>query len=157
MTGKSIQRLESLCDTIPALLRAIATTEFSRQAVPGKWSKKQIIGHLIDSAANNHHRFVRGQFEEVPRITYDQDAWNAHSYYQDMDGEEVIGFWEAYNRQLLRIISNIPEHLLQRRVETGGESFFAGNTPPGPTPTIDFLIEDYVAHMEYHLRQVVQY
>ena len=157
MIAASIQRLQTLCDIIPPLLHAIEPAAFSTTPAPGKWSKKQIIGHLIDSATNNHHRFVRGQFDEVPRITYDQDAWNAHSYYNQMDGNQVINFWEAYNRQLLEIIRHIPEELLARRVETGGESFFAGDTPPGPTPTIGFLIEDYVAHMEYHLRQVVNY
>jgi hypothetical protein len=69
----------------------------------------------------------------------------------------VISFWEAYNRHLLEVIRHIPAQLLERNVETGGESFFAGDTAPGPAPSIAFLIEDYVAHMEYHLRQIVAY
>jgi hypothetical protein len=157
MISSAIERMQALCDEIPALLLTIDEAAFSHKPAPGKWSKKEIIGHLIDSAANNHHRFVRGQFDDVPRITYDQDAWNAHNYYQQMDGRHVITFWEHYNRHLLEIIRHIPEHLLSRRVETGGESFFVGDAPPGPAPTIAFLIEDYVAHMEYHLRQIVNY
>ena len=63
MIDNAIKRLEYLCDVIPQLLATIDAQSFSLKSNPDKWSKKEIIGHLIDSATNNHQRFVRGQFE----------------------------------------------------------------------------------------------
>jgi hypothetical protein len=147
MIAQSIERLSHLCEIIPLLLFAMDEQEFSRVTAPGKWSKKQILGHLIDSAANNHHRFVRGQFEHLPRISYDADAWNEHGYYNQMESPRLISFWALYNKQLLALIRLIPEEKLQRQVDTGG---------PAPH-TLAFLIADYVAHMEHHLRQIIAY
>src|SRR6185437_595711 len=93
MLTPTIQRLQFLCDTIPGLLRQIPEDEFSHKPAPAKWSKKEIVGHLIDSATNNHQRFVRGQFENTPFIVYDQDNWNSCSRYQQMDSAHVISFW----------------------------------------------------------------
>lgn len=144
---QAMERLQYLCDTIPEILMQIEESHFSFKPAPGKWSKKEIVGHLIDSAANNHHRLVRGQFEETPVITYNQDQWNHHSHYQQMDGQQVIGFWTLYNKQLLSLIKLMPEGLLERTVSTGG-------TAP---VTLGFLFSDYVAHLEHHLRQITNY
>lgn len=142
-----LNRLQYLINTIPEKLLAIPERDFSYKPAPGKWSKKEIIGHLIDSAANNHQRFIKTQFEDVPEVTYHQDNWNAASHYNDMEGRHVIGFWEAYNRHLLELIKRIPEAALQRRCFSGGEY----------PVTLGWLIEDYVYHMEYHLKQVISY
>ena len=147
MIKESIERLQFLCDTIPHLLTQIDEEAFSAKPKPEKWSKKEILGHLIDSAANNHHRFVRGQFEEIPIITYDQNKWNACGYYQQMDSLQIISFWTAYNRQLVVLINNIPEKKLSNKINTGDEN----------PHTIEFLIIDYVKHLEHHLRQIVSY
>jgi hypothetical protein len=141
------ERMEYLLNTIPALLAAMPEDTFALKPALNKWSKKEILGHLIDSATNNHQRFVRGQFEEVPFIVYDQDGWNDNSRYNEMPAAHVIGFWELYNRHLLELIKRIPEHALLRKCLTN---------EPEPV-TLEWLITDYVAHMEHHLKQVVQY
>lgn len=147
MITEAIERLNFLLNTIPPVLLAISEPDLSHKPAPGKWSKKEIIGHLIDSAANNHHRLVRTQFENDVRIVYDQVNWNRYSYYQQMDGDRVIHFWEAYNRHLLDLIKCIhPENLL-RECDMGYE-----NKVP-----LSFVINDYVRHLEHHLHQVINY
>lgn len=108
MITLSIQRLQALCTTIPALLYQFTEQEFTKQPAPGKWSKKEIIGHLIDSAANNHQRFVRAQFENIPLITYDQNNWNSCSYYNLHESSHLISFWTTYNYHLIELIKNMP-------------------------------------------------
>lgn len=146
MTTTAILRLEYLCAVIPPLLKEIDDEVFSAKPDPAKWSKKQIIGHLIDSATNNHQRFVRVQFEDKPSIRYDQDKWNDYTHYQQMNSLHVIVFWEAYNNHLVQIIKHIPKEALSRECQVGDN-----------VVTLDFLINDYVHHMEHHLRQVVSY
>lgn len=143
----SIERLEFLCKKIPQLLGEIEEYSFSLKLNPEKWSKKQIIGHLIDSATNNHHRFVRGQFETIPAISYNQIEWNKNNYYQQMQSSQIIDFWSIYNKQILELIKQIPKEKLNNRVSTGGDNSL----------TIEFLFNDYVEHLEHHLKQVVSY
>lgn len=147
MTHKAIDRLQLLSNKIPKLLLEIDEVSYSMKINPQKWSKKEIIGHLIDSATNNHHRFVRGQFEDTPRITYDQNQWNANNYYQYINATQLISFWEFYNKQLVQLLKNIPSEKLLNMVDTGGEN----------TLTLEFLIEDYILHLEHHLKQIIDY
>jgi len=147
MTANAINRLEYLCDTIPSLLAEIDETAFSTRPAPDKWSRKEIIGHLIDSAANNHQRFVRGQFENVPKIVYDQDKWNEYSFHQKMDSHQLIAFWTIYNKQLAALLRHIPNKNWKRECETN----------EGNKYTLEFLCMDYIEHLEHHLRQIVTY
>jgi hypothetical protein len=147
MLSNAIERLSYLCSTIPALLKAIPKEEFCDKLSRDKWSKKEMIGHLIDSATNNHQRFIRVQFEEVPFIVYDQNEWNESSHYQDMDADHIIDFWKNYNLHLLELIKRIPADKLLRECRTNE----ANNV------TLQWLIDDYVVHMEHHLRQFLNY
>ena len=146
MTDNAIKRLEYLCETIPPLLLNFDEETFSAKPHPGKWSKKEIIGHLIDSATNNHQRFVRAQFEDDPAIAYDQNKWNEFSFYQQISGLQIISFWTIYNKQLVELTRRIPKENLKRGCMVNGKLL-----------TLDFLITDYVEHLEHHLKQVVSY
>jgi len=147
MIESAITRLEYLCNIAAPFLTAIGEPSFSLKTSPENWSKKEIIGHLIDSAINNHQRFVRAQFEQVPTIVYDQNKWNKFNYYQQMDGQQIISFWVIYNRQLVQLFKCISIENLALECKTGTE-----------TPlTIGFLFNDYVQHQEHHLRQVIVY
>jgi hypothetical protein len=129
------------------MIKEIPENEFSLKPAPGKWSKKEILGHLIDSATNNHQRFVRAPFDNMPRIVYDQDNWNKHSYHQLAGQKDIIDFWEMYNRYLLFIIKHIPQEDQDKQCLTND-----------PVPnTLGWLIEDYVVHMEHHLKQIIDY
>ncbi len=145
MPTEAIQRLEFLCNILPPLLNKLEEKDFSFKPNPEKWSKKEILGHLIDSATNNHQRFIRAQFQEVPTIVYDQNNWNKYSHYSNMDSKHVISFWEIYNRHLLKIVKAIPSENLERECQTESRV------------TLEWLIDDYVKHLEHHLRQILDY
>ena len=147
MACNAAQRLKHLTDIFPAKLLALSNDDLTRQPAPGKWSRKQIIGHLIDSATNNHHRFIRTQYEEVPFISYDQNKWNSLSHYQDMNSVQLINFWAAYNLHLVAVISHIPESNLNKLCNSGDET----------NHTLQWLIDDYVKHLEHHLKQIIDY
>ena len=114
MIEKTINRLNFILDKVPNILSEISEENMNLKPFPNKWSKKEIIGHLIDSATNNHQRFVRGQFEHNPEIRYDQNKWNEFSFYQEIASNQIISFWTIYNRQLLEIISRISTNNLKK-------------------------------------------
>src|SRR6202171_6629581 len=96
--------LEALAEEAPACPRA-----------PGKWSPREVLGHLVDSAANNHIRFVRGQFEEDLIFEgYDQDEWVGVQAYCDAPWTEIVELWRAYNVLLARISDAIPADVRRR-------------------------------------------
>ncbi len=142
-----LQRFQFLLETLPLKLRQINEADFSMKPSNEKWSKKEILGHLIDSAANNHQRFIRTQYENIPFIVYEQNHWNQLNHYQQLQSEHAINFWTLYNTHLLEVIKHIPTKNYLKTCNSG---------LPEPA-TLEWLIVDYVAHMEHHLKQIVEY
>src|SRR3954468_6904173 len=73
-----------------------------------RWSKKEIIGHLIDSAQVNLQRFVRCTYEENFKLTYEQDEWVATQHYQDAEINDLLNLWALLNKQIIRTLKNYP-------------------------------------------------
>ena len=143
----SLEKLQYLCNIIPTLLEQIPDEAFCFKSSPTKWSKKEILGHLIDSATNNHQRFIRLQYENEPVISYDQNHWNELSNYNSLNIKHLIDFWAIYNRHLIELIKNIPEQNLGKLgTGTDGQKF-----------PLYFYINDYVDHLEHHIKQLVIY
>ncbi|WP_426294598.1 DinB family protein [Dyadobacter endophyticus] len=143
----SIDRLTWLCEHIPALIEAIPVTALESKPTPEKWSKKEILGHLIDSAANNHQRFIRIQSENEPVIFYNQNDWVGLSRYNEIATEQLIATWKHYNLHLAAVAKAIrPENLSRNGVGRDGQPH-----------TLKWYFDDYVDHMEHHLHQIVSY
>jgi len=138
------QRLEEILNTAPAKLLQFTEAQASARPAPGKWSKKEIIGHLLDSASNNHQRFVRLQLEdEITLPNYEQDNWVSLQKYQALNWIDLVKFWMIYNKHLLHVLKNIDESELNNLATIEGKKI-----------TLQFFIDDYVAHMEHHLKAV---
>ena len=130
-----------------AVFKSFSEDDWNYKYGPDKWSKREILGHLIDSAANNHQRFVRVQFEEIPNIVYAQDKWVEVQKYDDESVLALIDLWASYNKHIAYIINNIPEENLSRFCDINL------NEPV----TLEWLINDYVEkHMEHHLNQIFE-
>ena len=126
-------------------LEEISETEASERTGSTKWSKKEILGHLIDSASNNHQRFVRAQLSaEIKLPGYEQASWVNTQHYAEESWSSLVQLWESYNRHLLHIVSAIPESALHNHC-------FIGEDEP---VTLEFLVQDYVRHLNHHLRQL---
>lgn len=95
---QALNRLNYINDKAPTLLSKINEENISVKKLPNKWSKKELLGHLIDCATYNHQRLVRGQFENNPEISYGQNKWNEYSFYQEIDSPQIIKFWKRYEK-----------------------------------------------------------
>lgn len=121
----------------------------SRRPAPGKWSPKEIIGHLVDSAHNNYRRFITGQYETTPpHIWYDQDFWVEQNGYQQMATSELIQLWVLMNERICTILATMKPGADENKINTGRQE--------ERLYTLRFIAEDYVAHLKHHLRQVFQ-
>jgi len=145
MTDKAQQHLGQLIEQIPSRLEQFNDLEFSHKPDNGKWSKKEILGHLVDSALNNMQRFIRVQYQDTPHIIYHQDDWVSLQHYQSLDRGRLVELWRQLNLQILHIWKNIPVDHLKRTCDTSKDE--------NDIHDLEFLINDYVQHIEHHLRQ----
>ena len=153
-------RLESIIQNNIDFLKSVAYPAWKPQ--PDKWSAKEIIGHLIDSANNNHRRFVKAQYQDnLIFIGYDQDDWVREQNYQEADWEQLIDMWKTYNLFICKAIENISDEKLNAMTTEHNYFQIGWGTrqancalKEGEASNLAFLIEDYIGHMEHHLRQV---
>src|SRR5579864_8192930 len=123
----------------------ISEADASVPALAGGWSRKEILGHLIDSASNNHQRFVRAQLQDELRWPgYDQSGCVRVQRYQDARWSDLLSFWAAYNRFLAHVLAAVRE-------EKRGTACWIGNYP---VMTLEELAADYLTHLEHHLDQI---
>jgi hypothetical protein len=150
-----------LCEVVESVyfeLLALTGNQSAQRPAPGKWSPREIIGHLIDSASVNHQRFVRAQFQDdLIFPPYDGDEWVRVQRYQDGDWEELLTLWRGYNLHLARVMAAVPEDVGKRkRVKHNLNEIAWQTVPEGEATTLDYLMRDYVGHMKNHLRQIIR-
>ena len=157
--GSYEQFLKDFRDTIvsaKARLSDIPEEQSREKSAPDEWSPVQVIGHLIDSAANNHQRFVRAQVtDDLVFPGYEQEQWVSSQKYIDEPWSEVIQLWSSYNLHLLHVVSVIPEDVLTRARSPHTLDQIAFNLVDKNDPaTLEYLIRDYVDHLRHHLDQI---
>ena len=131
--------------------------EDARLGSPEKWSPKQIVGHLIDSAANNHQRFVRTQStNDLICEGYDQDAWVTVQKYNDEPWPDLVQLWAAYNLHLAHVIAVMPHDALTRaRTEHNLDKIAFKAVDKNSPTTLEYFVRDYAGHMRHHLTQIL--
>jgi len=146
---------QTIEEAAPRLLQ-ITETQSEQPRAEEQWSSKQIIGHLIDSAANNHARFVVGQMkDDLVFAGYDQDRWVQIQHYQEAPWVQLVDLWRAYNLHLLHVMTwtaadKLHHHYTQHSLETIAFKAVSEAEPA----TLSYLMKDYVVHLKHHLGQI---
>lgn len=123
--------------------------DLRRKPAPNKWSRKELIGHLCDSAQNNLQRFVRGQYYvEPPHIIYHQEEWVALQAYQDYDSQALINFWAMLNLHICWVLEHMSPANYSKTCNTGKDE--------PELHELEWLAKDYVGHLKHHLRQIIE-
>ncbi len=143
-----IIELEGIVNAFAKNISSISESDFSAKPNPTKWSKKEVLGHLIDSAENNLRRFICAQYEsQPPKIRYDQNFWVTANRYGSAPSNEVIENWKLVNLKICRVLGQMPDQNHVKPCDTGKD---APNLH-----TIKWLAEDYVKHLKHHLNQII--
>lgn len=135
--------LEKIVYSHATALLAIPEDKLAMKPSPVKWSKKEILGHLIDSAQNNIRRFIVAQYEEHPHIVYNQDKWVSLSQYQGYSSKDLVLLWQLLNKHIAIILRETSPENAQRKCQTS------------ELHTIEWLAADYIRHLRHHLHQVL--
>jgi hypothetical protein len=149
--------LQDLLDRALPLLEALDDAATARRPAAGKWSPREIIGHLIDSASNNHQRFVRAAFQDhLVFPGYEQDAWVTNQKYRDADWTQLLTLWKSFNHHIAHVMRVTPEAVRTTPRLRHNFHEIAWETVPANQPaTLDYFMRDYVGHMRHHLRQIL--
>jgi len=142
---EALKALRNLLDHLPTRLERLPSNERTHKPDSKRWSKQEELGHLLDSAANNHQRIVRAQLQENPAMPgYDGDRWVELHRYQQREWHNLVAIWHTLNEQLLAAAAVVPDSAWQRTCTIGGSA----------TVTLGFVFQDYVHHMLHHLRHI---
>jgi hypothetical protein len=143
---EAITRFHLILQNAPQRLVGISEADAGQKPDPARWSKKEILGHLIDSAANNHQRFIRAQFSPMLELpTYEQEAWVKSNAYATERWPDLVNLWLLFNRHLLHVLEVMPKSALENQVAIGDR----------PAVTLYAVIVDYLRHMDHHLGQIL--
>ena len=154
--GQFLDAFRNTIVSAKARLKDVPEEQSRHKGSADGWSPIEVMGHLIDSAANNHQRFVHAQFtDDLVFADYEQDQWVSTQKYRDESWPDVIDLWSSYNLHLLHVVSVIPEDVLtkMRAQHTLDEIAFKDLDKNEPA-TLEFLIRDYVDHLHHHLNQI---
>lgn len=132
---------------IPEEFNQMTEKELNNRPLPHKWSKKEILGHLCDSALNNIIRFIKIQYEEQPYVlqSYNQDQWVLVQNYQDQPFDEIVNLFCRLNKQIIYIIVNTPNDRLSILCDIGNNQ----------QKSLEWLIKDYLEHMNHHINNQI--
>jgi len=132
-------------DTLQQRLEAVSPDLADTPWSPGKWTRRQIVGHLLDSATNNRQRFVRAAIDGMyagPK--YAQDGWVAAHGYANQQWAVLLEWWRVEHQILAAVVDRIAEDRLHAACTVGDDA----------PVTLQFLIEDYLSHQQWHMRQI---
>ncbi len=137
------ERLLGIVERETVRLRGMDGPRLSNRLELGTWCPKEILGHLVDSAANNHQRFVRAALagEELSFPGFVQDGWVSVQRWAEEDWDVIVDLWAALNRHLAHVLDGLPEAARSARCRIGDR----------PAVTLAALAEDYLRHLEQHL------
>lgn len=141
-------RLQQIIDSFTTQLYQLDEHEFFYRHNPEKWSRNEVLGHLIDSAQNNLRRFISTQYEITPpHIIYNQDFWVAANDYQHVSPRDLVLLWKLLNERIVRVLDSMPPSAAERLCNTGKEK--------EEFHTIRFLADDYISHLLHHMKQII--
>jgi hypothetical protein len=150
-----ISELRTIVERESARLLGASPDAVERRPTKGGWSAKEVLGHLIDSAAVNHQRFVRAQWQDLVFAAYAQDDWVEAQKYQEAPWIELVALWREYNRHIARVMAAIPieVRLKEHRIHNLHE--IAMKPAPADQPaSLEYLMRDYVEHLQHHVKQI---
>lgn len=149
--------LKNIVSRTAKSLNLISEAEFSSKSFPKKWSKKEILGHLIDSAVNNLRRFTIAPLRDTYVFDkYDQDKWVVFNEYDKRQAKDLISLWSGLNFHIAELVSRIPEETLEKKVtDHNFDEICMLVVEKGSKSSLSYLIWDYLYHMEHHLSQII--
>lgn len=145
---KIIDQLQKIISDYSEKLNRVSEDDFSLKPIPEKWSRKEELGHLIDSAHNNLRRFLVAQYESNPKIVYDQNLWVEMAGYRHRSSKDLVALWKGLNLQVVAVLKSMPEKNFSKQCDTGKTEI--------ELHSLEWLAQDYLRHVSHHLHHILE-
>lgn len=142
-----LNELDRLIQSVPKIMLSLNNTDF--KSSPSKWSKKEILGHLCDSASMNHKRFIERLIskDEIPLELYLQNDWvGLNDYQKSYELTDVIALWVSLNKRIYNVLNNLSDDKWNLQFTTSTNE----------KVTLEWLFTDYIDHLKHHLNQIIE-
>ena len=139
------QILKDIVSAQSKRFETISDLDWNEKFSEDQWSKKEILGHLCDSAFTNIRRFIVTQYK-TENIVYDQNFWVKAQNYQNIPAVDIINLWKCLNLQIVNVVENIPNSALENLCDTSKDE--------SQQRTMMFLLEDYIQHLNHHVEKI---
>lgn len=154
-----LEQLEKFVIENSEKLKSLTIEEINFRTENKRWSRKEILGHLIDSASNNHQRFVRAQLTTGLFFPgYEQVEWVIVQNYENENWLTMVDLWKNFNLHLIHVVKEIPDEILkrERKVHNLDQIAFK-SVPSSEAVTLDYFVNDYFDHLKHHIKQIFNY
>lgn len=150
-------KLDQIISNAAQKIKQISDSDLNHKPSPAKWSKKQILGHLIDSAYNNQQRIVRAEKQgNMVFLGYEQDDWVAKNNYQDRGMAEVLQSWVVIQNHFSFAVAALSDDVINKKTKDHNFHVISMNKiPEGDESSLSYLVWDYTFHLEHHLAQII--
>ncbi|SEC21943.1 Dihydrofolate reductase [Tenacibaculum sp. MAR_2009_124] len=139
--------LKKILHEFPQKALCITEEDWNVKKSSGKWSKKELLGHLVDSTFNNLQRYIRVQYEDTPHVMYNQNEWVRSQHWQKLPVTRILSLWEAVNWQILHVWEHFPKEKTNLLLDISKET--------KEIHTFAEMIEDYINHAKHHIKQIL--
>jgi DinB superfamily len=129
--------LQQQMDSATSLIREIPESQGDHTYASGKWSIKELLGHVIDTERVFAYRaLVFGRNDTAALPGFDQDQWIQNSNYGNLSIRQILAEFESVRRATLLMLQGLPPAAWGRRgtandkqMSTRGAAFvIAGHT-----------------------------
>jgi hypothetical protein len=141
-----IQEISKQIAEVEVKLKSLTESELSFKKSTESWSKKEILGHLVDSAQNNIRRMVVGQYRANENIIYDQNIWVNSADYQHYNSNDLIHLFVLLNKHFCIVLKNLPKETYKTLTNWGNEI--------PELVSLEYVAHDYLKHLKHHINQL---
>lgn len=119
--GDIVATLESQLGETLSFLRSIPDSKLDYRYAPGKWSIREVVGHLADGERVFQYRAWRfSRADTTPVPGFEENDYVANAPFSRMPIGDLISEFEYLRRASIRMLSAMDADTMQRRGTANG-------------------------------------
>jgi hypothetical protein len=145
--GQCVALMHEQVGQMDALLSGVTDAQGQFAYAPGKWTLKEVIGHMADAERVFGYRalhLARGDANPLP--SYEQDEWAPNGAFNSLSVASVLAQWKTARLSNIAVVEGLPAEAHGRRGSVSGNP-----------ATVRALVHILPGHVAYHIAHMQQH